>query len=160
MTCEDYAEDAHLIVNDLKQGRHDYHGKAGCSEMFTTLFKRLTGSNGEFTSGFDWLDGGKPKVDGNTVFLAWKSTSPSYVFEWATDTFVMGADGKFTHHNIFALGARSTTQPTTLAFKREVEPPASVYFLGNSYTKRAELGKYFKRLAEERVDKDVLDLHV
>ena len=105
-TCSDYVPDSHIIVVDQPSAtRSDYHGPAGCTSWFTTLFARLRGVDGKFTTGFAWADDSAPVVDGNVVFVSWTASSPSYVYHWATDTLVMDADGRFTHHHIFANGS-------------------------------------------------------
>eukprot|EP00927_Polykrikos_kofoidii_P073066 TRINITY_DN6913_c0_g2_i1.p1 TRINITY_DN6913_c0_g2~~TRINITY_DN6913_c0_g2_i1.p1 ORF type:complete len:186 (+),score=20.11 TRINITY_DN6913_c0_g2_i1:84-560(+) len=109
-TVEDYAEDAHInTLNHLTGERLVYKGKDGASNFFTLFYSRIRGDDNKNALRFaDGFDVHPPMVDGNTMFLAWKCNTSVYMYHWAADTFVMGLDGKFTHHNIYYSGQPSS----------------------------------------------------
>merc|ERR1712146_760929 len=72
-TVEDYSEDAHITtLNHMTGKRQDYYGKDGATDFFTLLYSHIAGPNGSnvlrFADGFEVK---APKVDGNTMLLAW-----------------------------------------------------------------------------------------
>jgi len=114
---EDYSEHAHLVMlNHMTGERQDYYGKDGASDMFSLLYSRIAGPDGSNALGFaDGFEIKGPKVDGNTMLLAWNCSTSAYEYHWATDTFVMGSDGKFTHHNIYYSGTPRDQSDVILA---------------------------------------------
>ena len=103
--CEDYSATGHWVVTDHTTGeRSDYYGKSGCVPFFEVLLPPVVGDDGGVTNGFQFIDHGDAVVDGNVVFITWNSTSPTFVFDWATDTFVMNDDAKFEHHQVYYQG--------------------------------------------------------
>jgi hypothetical protein len=108
-TCLDYADNAHIItVEHTTHTRLEYIGKSGCAAFFSSFFPTIA-VDGKFGDQFYFTDHSAPSYNGNTMFITWNSTTPSFKYEWATDTFVMNeTTGKFTHHHIFASGLAIT----------------------------------------------------
>ena len=73
----DYTEESVLITPD-----RTYKGLAEIRENFVNAFKALPTAGTTFT-----VD--KTVINGDVAYFVWKATTPTLVFKYATDTFIV-----------------------------------------------------------------------